>query len=216
MLVIAILGIFFAIVSQFDFSSRVNQEKATNFANLIADTFRDTRHNAMIGKMSIDRSEVEYHQFFISKNMFYAGYKKKWWTGVEKEKQFSWIIGFIDDDKNYKIEKIEVFNNILLRATNTLGLEVQGLGLRFNDNMGDYFTTIYTPYCEYRPHTSKVSFPDGASGLGLMQVCYEDSLEGAQDIPFWNFKITVDYKWVKYYIYGDAISGAIEVLKHQK
>lgn len=54
MLVIAILGIFFAIVSQFDFSSRVNQEKATNFAYYIADIIRDARHDAMVGRMAKD------------------------------------------------------------------------------------------------------------------------------------------------------------------
>lgn len=53
-LVIAILGIFFAIVSQFDFSSRVNQERATNFAHYIADIIRDARHDAMVGRMAKD------------------------------------------------------------------------------------------------------------------------------------------------------------------
>lgn len=58
MLVIAILGIFFAIVSQFDFSSRVNQEKATNFAHYIADIIRDARHDAIVGRMNESRTLI--------------------------------------------------------------------------------------------------------------------------------------------------------------
>lgn len=65
MLVIAILGIFFAIVSQFDFSSRVNQEKAANFAHYIADIIRDARHDAMVGRMDADRMGFSERRLFI-------------------------------------------------------------------------------------------------------------------------------------------------------
>lgn len=80
MIVIAILGILFVTVSQFDLSARTNQERANNFANLIADTIRDTRQDAMIGKMTTDnsgRAEVEKREFKITKNEFYSGYFKK-------------------------------------------------------------------------------------------------------------------------------------------
>lgn len=110
MIVIAILGILFVTVSQFNLSARINQDRANNFANLIADTIRDTRQNAMIGKMSADRAEVEHHEFFISNEKFYSEYFKKSDSNVIKEKTFSENPGFIDGDKNYKIEKIEVFS----------------------------------------------------------------------------------------------------------
>lgn len=191
MIVIAILGILFVTVSQFDLSARTNQERANNFANLIADTIRDTRQDAMIGKMTTDnsgRAEVEKREFKITKNEFYSGYFKKWASGVMTEKIFSGNPGFIDGDKNYKIEAIEVsnrgFSNDYFDSQNNsvIMLDVSDLTITFKQ--------------------------DWSEAKSLQRVNW--SAYGNTFIR--TFRIKVDYKWFKRYIYGDVISGAVQVL----
>lgn len=181
MLVIAILGIFFAIVSQFDFSSRVNQEKATNFAYYIADIIRDARHDEMVGRIYkinhmhthrwIEINGVAQEMYsFVERNIGGAYYRK---TKLEYDNFGAWE-GFL------KIKEIYV---------------------------------------------SDKGFSDDVAKLEINSMISKNNIlfvfsQNAAEIRNWSerfrtFKIVVEYKGFKRYIYGDILSGAIYVLNSE-
>lgn len=104
MIVIAILGILFVSMQQFNASPSIYQEKANRLANHIHDIIRDTKYQMILwatedgGKIPVQKEVI------ISKDNQNITIKT-YFNDNTSEEIYSWSIQF-DSDLNYKIEKI--------------------------------------------------------------------------------------------------------------
>lgn len=184
MIVVAILGILFVTMSQFNATARINQEKVTNLANTISDTIRDARNQAMIGKMD-DRNEIYSRIVSFTGTTWqqsFATYASGA-TAITLTRNFVWKNWFIEgSDENMKIEGLYV-------SSDSLGDNLDKI-----EKKAEQFTKTNYLRFDFSQDSAKMT---------------AEKTSSISDIR--TFKIALDYKWFKRYIYGDILSGAIQI-----
>lgn len=190
MIVIAILGLLYAAMSSFNANSSISQQKVDNFARTVSDMIRDTQQDMLLGKINPNLTDVQSRDIVIKKTVANNsdGIKKTAIgttptnTNIELEYKFP----FFDGDKFYIISWIEVSS--------------QALG---NNFLNSKTVDITSQSMNWTPVTElKIDFfPGGKVKTTSTPIT----------TPILSYKITLDYKWFKKYIFWDAVLWTIMV-----